>query len=60
MTESSSFISRRSVLLAGASAALAIATPWVARADGVREIRIAAARGQASLVGSRPQTDVLG
>jgi len=60
MTESSSFMSRRRVLLAGASAALAIATPWTARADGVREIRIAATRGEASLVGGHPQTDVLG
>ena len=60
MTKSRISASRRSVLLAGASAALAIATPWVARADSVRAIRIAAARGQASLVGSHPRTDVLG
>ena len=52
--------SRRSVLLAGASAALTIATPWAVRADGVREIRIAAAAGQAPLVGDDRQTDVLG
>ncbi|HEY1385022.1 MAG TPA: multicopper oxidase family protein [Dongiaceae bacterium] len=52
-------MSRRSVLLATAGATLTVATPWAMRADGVREIRIAAAPGRASLVGSGPQTDVL-
>ncbi|WP_119303672.1 multicopper oxidase family protein [Dongia deserti] len=60
MTEYTSSMSRRSVLLAGAGVALAAATPWRAPADGVREIRLAAAPGRALLVGSDPQTDVLG
>jgi FtsP/CotA-like multicopper oxidase with cupredoxin domain len=35
--------------------------PWPGRADGVREIRLAAIAGQASLVGAdNPQTEVLG
>ena len=60
--DSSSAVSRRSVLLAGAGAALTMAAaPWAVRADGVREIRLAAVPGQASLVGaSHPQTKVLG
>lgn len=63
MIMNSSFVmSRRSVLLAGAGIALMTsAAPWAARADGIREIRISAAPGQAPLVGgSHPQTDVLG
>ena len=60
--DSSFAMSRRSVLLAGAGIALTTATaPWAAGTAAVREIRIAAAPGQAPLVGgSRPQTDVLG
>jgi len=58
--DSSSFMSRRSVLLSTAGVAFTIATPWRLRADGVREIRIAAAPGRVSLMGSGPQTDVLG
>ncbi|HEX5326231.1 MAG TPA: multicopper oxidase family protein [Acetobacteraceae bacterium] len=53
-------MSRRGVLLAGAGAAFTIASSWTARADGVRRIAIAAAPGQAQLVGTNPQTDVLG
>lgn len=62
MSMSSSFaMSRRSLLLTGAGAALTMVTPWAARPEGVREIRLAARPGQASLVGdSHPQTDVLG
>src|ERR1051325_11335311 len=60
MTESSSFISRRGVLLASASAVLVTATPWSMLADGVREIRMEAAPGRAPLVGKDPQTEVLG
>lgn len=62
MSMSSSFaMSRRTVLLAGAGAALTMVAPWATRADGIREIRLAAMPGQASLVGDRyPQTDVLG
>ena len=60
MTDSNIAMSRRSVLLAGASAALTMTTPWAAWADGVRVIRIAAAPGRASLDGGdKPQTDVL-
>ena len=60
MSDSSLLISRRSLLLAGAALPMA-ARPWPAPADDVREIRIAAAQGKASLVGSsNPQTDVLG
>jgi FtsP/CotA-like multicopper oxidase with cupredoxin domain len=53
-------MSRRHALLAGAGVALLAATPWKARADGIREIRIVAAPGRASLVGSHAQTEVLG
>lgn len=62
MSMSSSFVkSRRSVLLTGAGTALTMVAPWSPRADGVREIRLAAMPGQASLVGDRhPSTDVLG
>jgi FtsP/CotA-like multicopper oxidase with cupredoxin domain len=60
MTDSSFLMSRRSVLLAGAGAVLAATAPWGTLADGVREIRIAAVPGRASLVGRDPQTDVLG
>jgi len=53
-------ISRRSVLLAGAGAALTMTTPWAACADGAREIRITAAPGRAALSGgNNPPTDVL-
>src|SRR5687768_7159953 len=60
--DSSLVLSRRSLLLAGAGAALTMAAAqWGARAAGVREIRLVAAAGQASLVGeSHPQTEVLG
>ncbi|HET6159943.1 MAG TPA: multicopper oxidase family protein [Dongiaceae bacterium] len=55
-------ISRRSVLLAGAGAALTTVTrPWQVHADSTREMRIAAAPGEAFLVGgSNSKTDVLG
>lgn len=56
--DSSFSMSRRSVLLTGV--ALMAAAPWRTMADGVREIRMAAAPGQASLVGSNPPTEVLG
>jgi FtsP/CotA-like multicopper oxidase with cupredoxin domain len=60
MMDSDFAISRRSVLLAGAGAALTMTTPWAACADGVREIRIRAAPGRASLSGgNNPRTDVL-
>lgn len=60
MTDSNFLMSRRHALLAGAGVALLAATQWKARADGIREIRFVAAPGRASLVGSNPQTDVLG
>ena len=59
MTDSSFLMSRRNLLLAGAGLALAAATSRRALADGVREIRISAARGQAPLVRSDLQTEVL-
>jgi FtsP/CotA-like multicopper oxidase with cupredoxin domain len=59
MTDSSFSISRRNLLLAGAGIALAAATPRGALADSVREIRISAARGRASLARSDLQTEVL-
>jgi FtsP/CotA-like multicopper oxidase with cupredoxin domain len=59
--ESNFMLSRRRLLLAGAGTALMMAAPWPGRADSVREIRLAAMPGQASLVGgNNPQTDVLG